>query len=258
MKCYRDIMQEDLSKLMAVALLLGMSLSGCQSSPGDPNGPEVQAARLLNTSEMRTMSPPRMALAPGDVIEIKFFYTPQLNDVQTVRPDGRIALQLVGEVDVQQKTPAEVRRELLELYAPHVEQMEVAVIVRSFWNRRVFVGGQVIMPGIIEMPGEMTVLEAIIQAGGFDMREAEVKNVVVIRHRDGQRYGHAVDLRTAVAGERTEPFLLEPQDIVYVPRTQIAKVNQWIDQHINKIIPDTGMFFRTTRGRTTIGMGSYR
>jgi len=113
-------------------------------------------------------------------------------------------------------------------------------------------------PGIVEMPGKLTVLEAIMQAGGFDMREAEVRNVVVIRHRDAQRYGYSLNLKPALTGDETQSFFLEPQDIVYVPRTEIAKVNQWVDQNINKIIPDTGFIFRRTHGRTTIGMGSYR
>jgi len=147
---------------------------------------------------------------------------------------------------------------LLKLYASHLKDPEVAVIVRSFQNRRVFVGGQVIAPGIVQMPGKIHVLEAIMQTGGFDLQEAEVRNVVVIRHRDGQRYGYSVNLKPALKGDETEPFFLEPQDIVYVPRTEIAKVNQWVDQHINKIIPDTGFIFTRTVGKTTIGMGSYR
>lgn len=258
MACYLGKIEERLPTLIAATISVGVLLLGCQPSPSDPGVSEAEAGLQPNTSEWETMPPPRIALAPGDVVELKFFYTPQLNETQTVRPDGKIALQLVGEVDVQEKTPAEVRRDLLELYAPHLEELEVAVIVRSFWNRRVFVGGQVITPGIVEMPGKITVLEAITQAGGFDLREAELKNVVVIRHRDGRRYGHALDLKAAIAGDKTAPFFLQPQDIVYVPRTKIAKVNQWIDQHINKIIPDTGIFFRRTYGNTTIGVGSYR
>jgi hypothetical protein len=96
-----------------------------------------------------------------------------------------------------------------------------------------------------------------MQAGGFDMREAEVRNVVVIRHRDGQRYGYSVNLKPALEGGETHPFFLEPQDIVYVPRTKIAKVGQWVDQHINKIIPKTGFIITRTVGRTRIGVGSY-
>jgi protein involved in polysaccharide export with SLBB domain len=113
-------------------------------------------------------------------------------------------------------------------------------------------------PGIIDMPGRMTLLEAIMKAGGFNLQEAEVQNVVVIRHRNRHRYGHSVNLKPTLKGDYTQPFYLEPKDIVYVPRTTIAKVDQWIDQHINKIIPDTGFHFSRVTGNTIIGMGSYR
>jgi protein involved in polysaccharide export with SLBB domain len=233
---------------LIVGVLLGSTLLlGCQSELSYPPA-----------SETNVVSPPRVALAPGDTIEIKFYYTPELNEIQTVRPDGKIALQLICEVEVQGKTPAELRDELLKLYAPHLKDPEVAVIVRSFQNRRVFVGGQVMAPGIVQMPGKIHVLEAIMQTGGFDLQKAEVRNVIVIRHKDGQRYGYSINLKPALKGDETEPFFLEPQDIVYVPRTEIAKVNQWVDQHINKIIPDTGFIFTRTVGKTTVGMGSYR
>jgi protein involved in polysaccharide export with SLBB domain len=104
----------------------------------------------------------------------------------------------------------------------------------------------------------MTALEAIMQAGGFDMGAAEVENVVVVRYKGTQRHAYTLNLKAALKGKVTEPFYLEPQDIVYVPRTKIAEINQWIDQHINKIIPDTGIFFRQTNGDTTIGVGTYR
>jgi protein involved in polysaccharide export with SLBB domain len=188
------------------------------------------------------------------MVEVKFFYTPELNETQTVRPDGKIALQLVGEVETQRMTPAGLRNELLRLYAPHLKDPEIAVIVRSFFNRRVFVGGQVMTPSIVEMPGELTVLEAIMQAGGFDMREAEIRNVIVIRHKENQRYGYSLDLKPTLTGGETQPFFLDPQDIVYVPRTAIVKVDQWIDQHINRLIPQTGFIFSRTVGRTTIGI----
>ncbi|MHC4986971.1 MAG: hypothetical protein ACYTFX_00530, partial [Planctomycetota bacterium] len=94
----------------------------------------------------------------------------------------------------------------------------------------------------------------IIQAGGIDYEDAEVKNIVVIRHHDGTRYGYLLNMEPMLEGKEAQPFFLEPKDIVYVPQTQIAKVNQWIDQHINKIIPQTGFIFSHRRGDTTIGI----
>ncbi len=246
MKRYRDYMMKNLW-ILTVGVLLGATLLlGCQSEPGFPVAP--------TTSETEVVTPPRVALVPGDVIEVRFLYTPELNVTQTVRPDGKIALQLIGEIKVQGKTPAELRDEWLKLFTPHLKAPEITVIVRSFRDRRVFVGGQVMSPGIVQMPGKMTVLEAIMEVGGFNLREAEVRNVVVIRHKGGQRYGHALNLKASLAGEETQPFFLEPKDIVYVPRTKIARIDQWVDQHINKLIPRTGFIYTVPAGRGTIGI----
>lgn len=253
MKCYHDSIVEKLRSLIVGVFLGSTLLLGCRSEPSYP-----LESGYPRVSEMKAIIQPRVALLPGDVIEVKFFYTPDLDESQTVRPDGKITLQLIGEVEVEGKTPAELRDELLGLYATHLKAPEIAVVVRSLHDRCVFVGGQVMTPGIVEMPGKMTVLEAIMRAGGFDLREAEIRNVVVIRHRNGQRYGYSMDLKPALMGNENQPFYLGPKDIVYVPRTEIAKVNQWIDQHINRIIPDTGFNFRRTMGNTTIGVGSYR
>jgi len=200
----------------------------------------------------------QIVFEPGDIIEVKFFYTPELDITQTVRPDGRISLQLIHEVTAQGRTAEELRDELMKLYDPHLRAPEIAVVARSFYNQRVFVGGQVLKPGVVQMPGRMTALEAVMEVGGFDLRAAERKSVLVIRYTGGRRYAYKLDLKKAVAGDETKPFYLQPKDVVHVPRTKISKLNQWIDQHINKIIPDTGIFFRRTSGDTTVGMGSYR
>ena len=246
MRYHWDSMVEML-QLLTIAVFMTTTFLGCQSELEQPHPVEA------NPEAIR-----QVALGPGDTIELKFFYTPELNETQRVRPDGKIALQLVGEIRVEGKNPAELRSTLMELYKPHLKDPEIAVVVRSLERHEVHVGGKVITPGTIEMPRKMTVLEAIMQAGGFDLQEAELANVVVIRHRNGQRHGYSVNVKAALEGQPIEPFYLEPQDIIYVPQTEIAKLNQWIDQHINKVIPDTGLFFRKTHGNTTVGMGSYR
>ena len=201
---------------------------------------------------------PEVRLSGGDVVEIRFFYVPELNETQTVRPDGKISLQLVGEVDVGGRTPAEVREELVERYSgPLGEKAEVAVVVRSLWSRRVYVGGEVNRPGLIEMGGRLTALEAIMQADGFNLRTGRVGNVVIIRRKDGEQYGMLLDLRGALSGKRVEPFYLEPLDIVYVPRTRIANVNQWVDQHINMLLP-VGLVYTRPLGEGTIGISPPR
>ncbi len=184
---------------------------------------------------------PKFTLGAGDVLEFRFFYNPELNDTQAVRPDGKIMLQLAGEVSVQGKTPSELREELVKLYTPELKKPEVTVVVRSLYERRVYVGGEVRTPGLITIAGSLTAFEAMMQAGGFNPTTANLSSVIIIRHKDGKRYGGKLDFSEVLKGKEGPSFLLEPRDIVYVPRTAIVEVNQFIDQYINRMMPRTGL-----------------
>lgn len=198
--------------------------------------------------------PPKVILGPGDVLDIKFFNVPEINESQTVRPDGMITLQLVGEVPVTGKTPSELHDELVRLYTPELKSTKLAVMVRSLANRRVYVGGFVNRPGLINIPHSMTALEAIMEAGGFDDRRARIGEVLVIRHKDGKRYAALLNFKDALRGEAFKSFMLEPQDIVYVPRTKITEIGLFVDQYITSMIPRLGLTILGTAGTTTIGI----
>ncbi len=209
---------------MALSTLL---LAGCASSK--PALPPLPAAQPMASA--------RTVLGPGDVIDIKFAYANQFNESQTVRPDGKIVLHLIGPVTVQGKTPDELREEIEGLYADQLKHPQLAVIVRSFHERRVYVGGEVNKPGLVDMPGSMTALEAIMTAGGFNLEKAEVQNVVVVRQKEGKQTGYALNFKDTLGGQEAQTFILEPRDIVYVPRTQIYDLDQWISQYFYKLLP---------------------
>jgi polysaccharide export outer membrane protein len=238
---YPTVSKSQLRLLLGI-LVFGVLL-GCRSS--STVGPPTTRSDLF--------IPEQVDLSAGDVVEVSFYYTPELNVIQTIRPDGKIALQLIGEISAQGMTPSELRTDLLESYARILKQPDITVLTRSFYERRVYVGGHVMAPGVFDMPGPMTLLEAIIQAGGLDLTQAEVRNVVVIRHEGDRRYGYAIDLEPALHGSESRPFYLRPKDIVYVPQTRIAKANQWVDQHINQLVPKVGFTFSQVRGDTVIG-----
>ena len=90
-------------------------------------------------------------------------------------------------------------------------------------------------------------------SGGFQLPQAQIGNIVVIRCRNEGRYGYCLDLRSALKGEEVRPFYLEPQDIVYVPQTRITEIGQWVDQHINNLLPKTGFVVLSDTGGTTLG-----
>jgi protein involved in polysaccharide export with SLBB domain len=200
-------------------------------------------------------------LAPGDMVEISFPYTPELNVTQQIRPDGKISMHLVGEVEAAGLTPETLAGALKELYKDDLVDPAITVAIISQHERQVFVGGEVKVPGPVPMPARMTALDAVMLAGGYKPDTAELGSVLVIRVKDGQRMVGAVDLRgTLSKGEPEEdeppmdPIYLAPLDIVYVPETQIVKADRWVDQHLNKLVPQFGFIISTTTGNTTVGL----
>lgn len=214
---------------LLMTVCLGIASMGCRSALPPPTD---KTCITLPPGPL-----PGTILGPGDKIEIKFPFAAQFNEEQVVRPDGKIALQLVGEVDVRGKTPEGLRQEITELYSKELKHPQAAVIVRSLFDQRVYVGGAVKEPGFIEIPGSLTALEAIMQAGGFLSETAAIQNVVVVRHEKDKRYGCMIDFRGAVAGQATFTFHLQPRDIVYVPETTIVKLGRWINQHLYGLLP---------------------
>jgi len=192
---------------------------------------------------------PVMKLVPGDEIEINFFGAPELNTMQAIRRDGKISLQLVGEIMAAGKFPEELQDELRALYGKELQIKDVSVILRV--PPSVLVSGSVLVPGRVPLNRPLTVLDAIMEAGGFDPREAETKKVVLIRQEKGKYKGAVYNFKKALkGGKNNDTYYLQPFDIVYVPRTTIARLNQWVDQYINEMIPSLGWSYNPDEGAT--------
>ena len=200
-------------------VVLILFFSGCASYKNS-----VQSEQIVQESEFFAEPSPyeetEVRLSPGDELDIRFFYTPELNTVQTIRPDGKIALQLIGEVMAQGMTPNQLKEELLKKYSKHLLQIDVTVIVKSYSNRVVYVGGQVNRPGAVPFTPQMTVLEALMLAGGVRIIGATIRSkyrtVMLIRNQDGKWIGVELDLEKVLKGEQSQPYYLRPLDIVYV------------------------------------------
>ncbi len=153
---------------------------------------------------------------PGDDVEIFVFATPELNIVQKVRPDGKIAVKLFGELLVAGKEPVQVQQELMALYEKQLQVKAITVIARS--SAAVYVTGAVMRPGKVDYLRPMTVLDAVMECGGFDARAGARRNQVRVLRRDGdQVHSYQLDLDAILTqGEKGSVFL-RPFDTVYVP-----------------------------------------
>ncbi len=237
-----------LQTMNIVGFLMVLAVAGCNVAPKAKPASEAP----MPTTQAAT------TLQPGDNVELKFFYAPELNDTQRVLPDGTLTLQLVGSVKVVGKTSAEVSDLLKTAYSEHIKYPSVQVILRDQLQQKVYVAGEVIQPGIVDLYGHLTVLDAVMNRGGFDMTTAEISTVVVMRHENGKRVGYKVDLRDAIAGGETASFYLQPQDIVFVPRTAVVNINNFLEQYVAGLIPQTGFVYTRNSGNATYGVDTRR
>ena len=222
-----------MEKVVGIGFIILLVLIGCAPVAKNPTSityPGIQVSYPYIEKEYK--------LQVGDQLDIKFFYNPELNEQVTIRPDGRISLQLAHEIMVAGLTPAELTNLLIKKYATEVKRPEITVIVRSFSSQRVYVDGEVAKPGMISLVGFMTVLPTISQAGGVKDSARTSEVIVIRRGADNKPLVIPVNLDKAIDGtDMSQDIILRPFDIVYVPRSPIANVNVWVDLYIRKNIP---------------------
>lgn len=214
-------------RFWTAALLL--AAAGCAT-----HGEQIINAEAPNVPEPQVED--AYYLEPGDVFELKFFNNPQLNETVAVRPDGRVSVQLVEDLLVAGKTPAEVDALVTEAYAKKLRAPEIAIIMREFSGAKVFVGGEVLAPRLVDLKGPLTVTRAIFHAGG-QRESASLRSVIVVRHHPGQKpVVMNVNVSDVLGGDEPD-VLLRPYDIVYVPKSYIAEAGKFVDQYANQIVP---------------------
>jgi protein involved in polysaccharide export with SLBB domain len=179
-------------------------------------------------------------LAAGDSIVIQFFYNPEFNTKAPIRPDGKISMPLIGEIEVANLSIDELTARLAELYKGTIRQPAVTIQVDTFANRRIFVGGEVTRPGMFALNGHETVLSAIYEAGGLT-RGARRSEVTVIRRAEtGIPEYIPVSLKGDGASKDagvSAGFALQPLDVVLVHESGVSKADRAVDQYIRQMIP---------------------
>jgi len=188
-----------------VALTLAVLLTACQTTP-------PSAVTNPPTAEPYTST----VLTEGDTIRVAFEADTNLTTVAKVQLDGTVTLPLIGAVKAAGLTPEQLRADLMKRYEKllSINELTVAVLASS---ASVYVSGAVLKPGRIPLDRPMTALEAIMEAGGFDLRRAKPSAVVVIRKEDGQQRHYTLNLQNALRGQDPTPFHLKPFDIIHVP-----------------------------------------
>lgn len=214
-------------------LLLGCLLAACTSHPEPP----VPAYRVQGFQPY-SPSTPDYRVYPGDQLEITFYSAPELSRTVLVGPDGRIQLPLLDPVMVADLTVPEINQKLIQLMSTRLVDPSASAVVTTFGPQRVFIGGEVKQPGVIEMPGQIDALQAIIAAGGFTDRSKEQQVILVRREPDGTINSVSLDVRAGWNNPQVANLgPLQRFDVIYVPKTRIAQHNLFMQQYIRDALP---------------------
>jgi polysaccharide export outer membrane protein len=250
---------------------------------------EEEVTRRLRALGAAPSDAPRSyLLAVGDLLEVKLANHPDLNQVERVRPDGKISLPLVKTVTAEGRTPEALEHELTERYSRVLKRVDLVVIVREYTSQKVtvggtvaragledvrptvlvrvygaaqiFVGGEVVRPGVIAYRAPLTALQAIVEAGG-DKATAEMRSVMVMRKVGAESPSVIrMNLREDLDKNATNDMLLQPNDILIVPKTQVANLATFLDQYVFQILPplrnSTFAFVYELRGLNTTTLGT--
>lgn len=228
--------------LISAVILTVSLLVSCASQSSN-----IKEVEPLASAQIQQQKPPVYIIAPGDQLDIKFFYNPELNETIIVRPDGMISLQLIDEIQAAGLTPSELDDQLTELYSRELRKPVLTVIVRSFTRQRVYVGGEVSRPGLIVLPAGMTALQAVFQSGGFK-ETAEPSETLIIRKGENDKpIPLRVDLAMVMAADGARDTQLQPDDIVYVPKSAIANATKFMDQYIGGLLMFRGWSFAVSQ-----------
>lgn len=183
---------------------------------------------------------PPFLLSPGDEIEVKFYYTPELNEQQIIRPDGKISMALLDDVVAAGITVDQLRDQLQKAYSTQLLKPQLEVLVKNLPSNRVYVGGEVTIQGAYPLVGPTTVSRAIFLAQGLKTTAYE-RQILLIRPstEPGKPPSiHQVNMARLLDGQDgSNDVLLGPQDIVFVPRSPIANADLFVDQYIRQILP---------------------
>jgi len=227
---------------------------------------EVQKDLRARLDKLAGEAPNReYLLRPNDELEIKFPFAAMLNDVVRLRPDGKIQLQLVGMVRAEGRSPEELAQDLRTRYATYVRNPDLAVIVRtvnsqsvrtangtgraglhglkptivirSFQPPQVFVGGEVARPGTLPFRPGLSLVQAMVEAGG-QLPSGDPSALILLRRRPDSTLEVVHTGFTADALRSPDrDILLRPFDVVMLPKSGVAIAADNLNQYVYNLVP---------------------
>jgi len=199
--------------VLRTLLLVGLSVLGLL-----PSVPAVSAQTPPPAPSGSAQPPPSYRIGVDDVLTVSVWDNKELDETAFVRPDGKISLPLIGEIQAAGLTVTELASQLNDLYGKTVKGAQATVLVKSINSRPVFFLGGVGKPGPMQLTQDLTLLQAVSMAGGL-IPTADIESAFILR--GDQRI--AVDfVKLIQKGDVSQNIKLMPRDTIVIPIADVV------------------------------------
>ena len=201
--------------LWGILIVFAFALTAfCQDSA--TAGAATAKSAAAPAPEPKSVAGPEYIIGPDDTLHVSVWKEPDLTATLPVRPDGKISLPLLNDVQAAGLTPMQLADSLTGKLKKFVADPRVTVVVTQINSKRVYLVGEVLHPGPLPMLPNMTVLQALA-SGGFT-QFANTKGIYVLRTENGRQIKTPVNYKQLIKGESVDQNLvLRPGDTIVVP-----------------------------------------
>lgn len=203
---------------VAILLLLAAVPTIAQENAGTKQAvPNAAAMSARDAVQRPATEDPSYVIGAQDVLDINVWKEGELTRTVPVRPDGKISLPLLNDIQAAGLTPSQLTAQITEELKKFVTNPQVTVIVAQINSQRVYILGEAARPGAYPLLPGMTVLQALSSAGGFTMF-ANMKKIYVLRQKNGKQEKFPFNYKDVIDGKHAEENIaLKAGDQIVVP-----------------------------------------
>ena len=200
-----------------LAVLLGMVVwSATVLAQTSVTGSAADKGSDTPASTQGSGSPSDYVIGADDTLHISVWKEPDLSETLPVRPDGKISMPLLGDVEAAGLTPTALGDSIKEKLKKYIADPRVTVVVTAMNSQRIFVSGEVTHPGAMNLLPHMTALQALASAGFTQF--ANLKSIYLLRNENGKQVKLPFNYKEVVKGNHPEQNIqLKPGDTIVVP-----------------------------------------
>jgi len=209
--------------LVSLALLCGAAFGAAQqggaAKPDAKGGQKAEASAdaAASTQAKPATDDPNYKIGVEDVLNVNVWKEPEISRSVPVRPDGKISLPLLNDVQAEGLTPVQLATSIRDGLKKYISDPEVTVIVTAANSQRFYVLGEVAKPGAFPLTRGMNVLQGLASAGAFT-QFANEKGIYVLRKEGDKQVRHPFNYKAVIKGQNQEQNLeLKPGDTIVVP-----------------------------------------